>query len=692
MTDGKDFKRRVRERMRKTGETYTAARRQVLGQRDGVRRLAGQLLVEGGPLRDGWVALRPWVPLDQLRLDGPIGVGRQGFGWRVPKRSTRADQQGRFVLDAPPGKKVLLAGASGCRSVARELDWTGEQALGPVRLEWLNPAVLPIEVRLQAGGGPLATRTLRVATRQGTDDHVADVELDAAGRGELTLLPGAYELVAASEWTAGAFRIRSERVRVDLVPGPNPELLLEVTTPAERPAIEVRVVDAAGQPVPGALVVCTSGAGSAGSISLDHPDWPGQQVADRDGVARFEGLAFGARTAVARAGFLYGTSPPAPLDRLGQRHVREVVLDRSVASGHVRVRVPDAPAGVSFTFLAVWEEDGRPASRKREAWAPPGGGHALEGRAFTFHDLPPGPVDVSFWAEVPGPTGPVRSWGVSWTGTRVRTGETVEVELRMRPAAPPLRVRFLDPDGAPLAGADVLVQRRPGQSGGTVLSADAAGRLAIHGLSPGEPCALTVVAPGWATQQFDGLLAGGPEQDLRWPSPWAVLRVADAQGRAIPARVETTRADLGEALQTDVDGVLRFAAVGPLTIHSVRAEGWAQAQVRWEPGPDDRERTVTLQPRRRVGRLAGRVVDREGRPLPGVSVVTYVENSGRVDTTGTDGSFRLDDVLPGRVVVWGELGTLGALGRTRVEADLPEGGEVSGLVLVLGLGDPGPPR
>ena len=691
MTRGKDFKQRVRERMRKTGETYTAARRHLLGQREGARRLTGQLLVSGGPQppQDGWALLAPWRPLDQVRLDPPIGIGRFGFAWTVPRRATRADQQGRFVLDAVGGKHLLLVGARGCGSAALELDLSAEgardQALEPVSLAWEAPARLPLQVRAQGTAAPLAGRTIRLTTVQQVEHYSAEVSLDLEGKGELTLRPGSYELAVESRWEGGA--IRSERVRVELTAGVNPPLRLEVTTPAQQPSLEVEVLDLQGRPVEGALVARGDFLRTAepwGHVRPRSSLLPNQRLTGPDGVARFEGLRPGACSLLARSGFLMGTSPPVYLERADQRRRCRVILDTPIPRGHARLSIPDAPAGASFNFLAVWTEEGRRCSREEEAWALAPREQALEGRGFTFLDLPPGPVEVSFWAEEPGRDGPGREWGISRARVTVTAGETAEVELGMSPSAE-LRVQLLDPTGAPLQGAAACVRRVADQRGGTQLPADGEGRLRVGALTPDVPCALQVTAPGWATHLFEGLLPGPRELTLRWPAPGPVLRVVGADGLPVRARADVSWSGVSCSLSADAGGLLRFAGDGaPLTVRSVQAEGWSQVRLDWTPPAGQAcERTVILPPRPRTGRIMGRVVDPQGQPLPGVRVITYVEDTGRSDTTGADGAFRLDGLLPGRIVVRAELGLFGAFARASATVELPEGGEVEDAVLVL---------
>lgn len=55
MTEGKSFKRRVRERMVKTGESYTTARNQVAAKRDRTRAAAKRLAAADGRVSDAAV-------------------------------------------------------------------------------------------------------------------------------------------------------------------------------------------------------------------------------------------------------------------------------------------------------------------------------------------------------------------------------------------------------------------------------------------------------------------------------------------------------------------------------------------------------------------------------------------------------------------------------------------------------------
>ncbi len=107
----------------------------------------------------------------------------------------------------------------------------------------------------------------------------------------------------------------------------------------------------------------------------------------------------------------------------------------------------------------------------------------------------------------------------------------------------------------------------------------------------------------------------------------------------------------GGPIRTDARGAFRVAdglMAGVTFRVVVRADGFAPALSDWIALKGE---SVTLPPVtiRRVRTIAGRVVDRQGRPIAGVRV--FEPAGGKSATTGADGRFRLDGARPGRSFV-----------------------------------------
>jgi hypothetical protein len=246
------------------------------------------------------------------------------------------------------------------------------------------------------------------------------------------------------------------------------------------------------------------------------------------------------------------------------------------------------------------------------------------------------------------------------------------------------RLTIRDADGRPIAGARVaarLVQtERTGYLGVTIpdewldrlaATADAQGVAPLPGLtrridlraarveSPGRGAHLAMLR--YEDGQLDATLALGRPARLEGSvenasgepvagaevDVWIRCRVPVGSDRSLLLVPERVRPDVGP-IRTDARGSFR-AHSGPTTGATyrvvVRAAGFAPALSDWITlrGDSGTLPPVTI---RRLRDVAGRVMDRQGRPVVGARV--FQAGYGPSATTDPSGRFRLDAARPGR--------------------------------------------
>lgn len=258
----------------------------------------------------------------------------------------------------------------------------------------------------------------------------------------------------------------------------------------------------------------------------------------------------------------------------------------------------------------------------------------------------------------------------------VPVGEVLEHELRLGPGAS-VSGQVFDATGAPLADAAVEFtpdnadddvprkqrEARADETGGFAWQGLAAGSWTLTVTAPGhvapEPLAVTLAAGEQrdelslhmqAAARIEGLLldadgepVGGWRVSARLGDGPTEQTTATRSGRAL--RVETRDAPASSSVNTNPDGtfVIDDLPPGDVTVSSQRAEPVSVTTSPEGPTP------VTLQ-LHRPARLQGRVLEADGRPLPGVAV--DVENdteSFAYERTETDsqGEYRFDDLDAG---------------------------------------------
>lgn len=224
-----------------------------------------------------------------------------------------------------------------------------------------------------------------------------------------------------------------------------------------------------------------------------------------------------------------------------------------------------------------------------------------------------------------------------------RTLQRVEVVFGGADGLARLEVEVLDPDGAPVSGAEVFVDDEPlgttGNMGGLV-----AERLPIGSRD------IEVRAPLYAplTRRLR-LLEGNQQHELRLTWATGVVRVAaiGAGGPAADAVVRALGPSPMAAMPVDAAGerVLPLAPGRWMLVALSPTAGVAQTTV--TVGEADPPRRVALQltaAEEGVARLLLRVVDEAGAPVAGASVNFRGKSVG---VTEVGGALMLDDLDPG---------------------------------------------
>ena len=574
------------------------------------------------------------------------------------------------VRDATGGPVAGVLVSAGARTwplglVADDGRWPVPSTGDPTPVVVFHPDGRHRMARWTAAGPEPAVLTLpRIVTVTG---RVADVEDRAVG-GAL-VWPAHHASGFTSAGADGVFELRvpaREEMRIEArAPGFLParratagdrRVLLVLERAAE---IQGRVVDAGGRPLPGTgLEARRVGDGFQAPAEIEA--WA---TADTEGSFRLAGLRPGAsyRLSAARDGYATAeveaeAAPPAapgPGLRLVLRPGRAAFgfvrdLDERPLSG-VEVRLRPAGAGPRSIGVPAPSEETVPQD---DPWLAVTG---VEGR-FETRDVPARRLDVT----------------ARGRGLAPLTVRGLELPPGLRPVdlgtlylEPGARVegRVLDPDGAPLAGAEIWSASSSGRP--PVLAfdrpappaalSDAAGRFAVEDLAPGLAVDLWVGRDGFLPAVLTGIEAPSArpiEVELRRAATLAG-RVVDADGRAIEgaevsARIEAAGAEppVSGTAAAVTDGAGRFeladVAPGRLRVDAF-AEGFqASSEQTFGLAAGERlEQAVFVL--ERGAALEGWVSDHRGDPVAGARVL-----SGRHGaSTDADGAYRLAGLPPG---------------------------------------------
>jgi protocatechuate 3,4-dioxygenase beta subunit len=475
-----------------------------------------------------------------------------------------------------------------------------------------------------------------------------------------------------------------------------------------------RVEDEAGAPVAGAIV--TTGSDPSFSGAWTGPRKPqSRATSGADGEFVLRGLSATARYVVTAKRQGYASrellvSDPAESARAGGL---VLTLDRGTrAFGRVLDRDGLAVAGAEIS-LAREETADSWFWRQRFSAEEDGFSFATSSNGdgdFAFAQLPAGRFVLT--ARAPG-FAPKTVLGLVVAAAGDAPGDATDLGSLILDPGVTLNGRVVDPDGAPVAGA--LLQARAAQ--GTMFSrqqsedpstlSEEDGLFAFADRREGEEVILSVTREGYVERSLPGVrVALGETLEVVLQPAVAVRgRVLSPDGQAVSgARVEVVREGLARgpgarfrrrSTGTETDDLGRFELrdVEPGTVRlAAEADAWLRVEigaVELAPGRDLEDFEITL---RAGGRVEGRVIGPDGRPLPHARVV--VEQSAaapsRDTTTDSNGDYALEAVEPGRRLLTATAGRQSLqtseeleveLGVNRLDFYLTAGVEVSGRAL-----------
>jgi len=304
---------------------------------------------------------------------------------------------------------------------------------------------------------------------------------------------------------------------------------------------------------------------------------------------------------------------------------------------------------------------------------------------YTFQSLP-GPVRVNSFQF---PPTHVQAPGQGWEDFTVPDPPKV-IELATKealPAAPPLLGLVVDEAGRPVPGALIqaswmLTGGKGSSSGGVQTKADGQGGFVLEGLGPGSTVSITGRLRDRQSKSPLQVRAGeaGPVTVAIAPMPVLALagRVLGPGGTPLggvpvqlefrvardnfPGFPEQARFDDNPEIKTAPDGTFQTPKElerKPSEFRvKVAADGFLPARTAWVPVPAGDLLTLpdlTLKRSRGVRIVAGRVVDRDGKPVPGASVSQAGDGPRWTSATAdAGGRFRLHGVSGGAALVFAE--------------------------------------
>jgi protocatechuate 3,4-dioxygenase beta subunit len=643
MTRKKKIKKRIRERMRKTGERYTAARAQVEGARSSTA-VRGRVLdartrapLEGARVHVAW---RPSaLPGDDFHGNESGWTGLGG-----PDATTGAAGSFEVRLEAPEGRTVAAIGvvvlAAGHEAFVRELarprfeeplellldEGSGATIRGVVLDAGTGLGVEGVTVDadlsdlVPASGRLAGEERIEPATGRRTFQElggsVGRTRTGPGGRFELTGLPwaGTARLVVEARDTYAETAVFANKGRWDHV-----EVRL-----VESASLTVKVVDPEGRPVPGAWL------DSIGPGRRGPSFWEGSPRTGPDGSFTFAGCEPGARSVA--------VSLHAPTPELSR--AADLIEHLNLAPGERRslsVAIDPAPRGV--VECRVRFASGEPATGVVVVLAPPNADWFAAREATTgaegvarFDRLQPGSYALK-------------------AGSSVNTASAATVEVGTAavpfaltiPDRGDLTVLVVARGGRPVRGARVLVEHlKNGERSNGVT--DARGRLTLAGLPRGQAM-VRVEADGLAAANTQHEIGAGDLRVELAPPRELVLRGsvdASLEGASILGLVQQERpfsfgatVGRGGMLAVRVPDSLQ-AGAGTVFL---RIGTWLP--VRRSFGPDDATLDLGALSLERGATLRGRVADGGWTGLGGFTWATAETRSlGEVrGVIAEDGTF-----------------------------------------------------
>ena len=597
----------------------------------------------------------PAAPGGAPRVAAPVLVAVDSRAVDAPPALAEVDPapRGEPVQPAPEGNAPRRA--TDPDPIDRERDLFGEvvdSAGRPV-------PCAEVSAQLHRAGGAVARPSCRGGRRAGS----AAPRPDGRGAVPLRLEPGPlYRLVVehpATRTVRLPERFAGERVRVVL---------------GAAASVYGRVLRAAdGSPVAGASLLLKSRAGGTARRTETYAT-----ESDLVGAYLLKGLPAGTYDVIVRC----LADPDVWADGMvlaaGEALERDVLVPAGLTlTGHVL----DASTGLALEGAEV----GR-------SWNLGGAVRTDRTGRFQLHGLDPRDASMTVAARLP---------GYATVELDLQRGQELPDDLELM-LEPELRAvgRILDPTGRPLAGAWVEAYGKASDpnvdwTASHVANVDRArapsgadGRFELAGLSRRARHSLVVRSRGAGTLVVD-FPDPEPERelvdlgDLALNLPASLRgRVVDRQGRPVPrARVFLEGGDAGRGRlalapspevgsyttrqERRVDDLGRFSAIdlGPGTYHldaiCAGVADWAQTSLELREGEQREGVELVLDVGSDENVIAGRVVGPDGAALARVHVEAYQPGDLRGDqpvmrgnlSTGLDGTFRLEGLVPGLYVI-----------------------------------------
>lgn len=609
-------------------------------------------------------------PEGPLRLEGQV-VDEDGHGvgaaevWlaSVPPRSTKSEDDGTFAFDKLVGREYALTATA------------GDRIGGPVQYK-LTDTSDPVVIRLGQAAKVVVT-VIDEASKpiEGAEVHLAEIgerTVKTAADGVATLSPVAPGWIAVQVTAAGYAPGHS----FTQVGSAGATGTVKVTL-HKGVSVSGRVVDEGGAPIAKARV-------STASI-WDLPGVSDPILTDDKGEFTFPALAPGSHTLVATDGE-HAPARSAPVT-VADRPVRNVKITMQAGGVLAGTVVDDANKPVPFATVRVggdgqqmWLVDARQATSDRT-------GH------FELRGLARTKLKVRAESDV------AASAIASVDLTATREHEDLRLVLDVKGTIAGIVV---DDAGQPVT--EVQVNAFPDILGGNEDSAislagmssastDGAGHFTIRGLPDGAYRLRAARSSGnrfeWG-QQGTAAKTGDKNVRITLAADGRIVgKLALENGNAPKAAFVQLGYKPGTPASADGTFTLTDVAPGKYDLHVRGAEfaEFVQRDVEVKPGKPTDVGTLTLM---RGRKLVGKVVDGNGRPVPGTKVKTgdmlfsmqgaeqeaenWEQMAGmRSDVTDQDGNFTVIGI---------------AKKATNVIADHPERGRSSAVEIPAGTDDP----
>lgn len=619
-----------------------------------------------------------------VRLEDREGTPLEGVVaalGREPWPVGRTGRDGRFVAPRHAGEATSLTFATAdgrrARLTLEPAEDTTEEVL-VVRLE---------EPRIVSG---------LVVDARSREGLAGAVVLDSSDPGlrTRTRADGSFELVDPAPGSRGLTAAAA---------GHSPEATGDLARPpllALPPAWTVRgvVVDATGEPLPGAAVVAFPRV-DGGRMLRKVFGSAARGTSGADGGFELRGLRD--RLTYTVAAELPGVGQAEEIVRPDEadRFLELVLATGATLTGRVLDETGAPVAGARLELQPV------PAGDPGLAWsaalldprAAPETTSDAEG-GFAWEHLRPGTWDLV-----------VRAPGFAAEtvpAIELEEGRARDLGLLRLTSGTDLSGRVEDPDGAPVAAAEIHLDDAAsrwfsvpmGEPAPDTVS-DADGRFSIPDRRAGEQVDLEVRRPGFVPRSLPGVVVTGDPLTVQLePAARLAGVVVGEDGAAVPRALVTAHAEAGSAgpggrvwadhalahATTDADGRFELDELpsGRLRV-VVRADGFLpEERAGLEAGAAGTEETLTIRLRRGAV-VEGRVLAADGSPVAGAAV--GIDSEGlerwRPARTDGDGRYRLEGVEPGHRI----LGATADDGRsTRRELEVVEGTNALDLVFEPG--------